>query len=196
MRFPCSYPNAWEMHVAQLAMYQIRIHNTNNFHLLQKIFNANVKNAQRVIALRAARRRAYMINLEKTRPKQLAEGKVTCPLCAGKTKPVQYSLSLGDRTGIVPIVENDASFSYVAAMQRQCGSGQCGCIFFDYDALAQLPAGERSSLPFSAEMATGELFIGRALEQDIALAMTKYIFIKNLVICFLVCSFKDRYVWR
>ena len=121
----------------------------------------------------AARRRAYVINLEKTRPKQLAEGKVACPLCAGKTKPVQYSLSLGNRTGIVPIVENDASFSYVAAMQRQCGSGQCGCIFFDYDALAQLPAGERSSLPFSAEMATGELFIGRALEQDIALAMTK-----------------------
>jgi hypothetical protein len=74
----------------------------------------------------AARRRAYLFNLGKMRAKRLAEGKVKCPLCGGATKPLQYSLSLDNRSGIVPIVESDASFSYAAAMQRHCLSKRCG----------------------------------------------------------------------
>ena len=33
--------------------------------------------------------------------------------------------------------------------------------------------GERANLPFTEKMATGEIFVGKPLEQDIALGMTK-----------------------
>ena len=45
--------------------------------------------------------------------------------------------------------------------------------FFDTDALGQLPPHARSDLPFSPEMATGEMFVGRALEEDISLMLVK-----------------------
>jgi hypothetical protein len=53
-----------------------------------------------------------------------------------------------------------------------CWFAVCGCTFFDYDAIGQLPDGERASLPVTPEMATGELFIGRSLEKDMELGMT------------------------
>ena len=121
-----------------------------------------------------SRRRMYLLNLERTRSHMLEGGKVVCVLCGGETRATSYSFTRGDRTGVVPVVESDASFSYVAAMQRRCISGDCGCRFHDYNAISQLPWGERNRLPFSAEMANGtSLFIGKALEQDIALYMTK-----------------------
>ena len=33
--------------------------------------------------------------------------------------------------------------------------------------------GEQANLPFTEKMATGEIFVGKPLEQDIALGMTK-----------------------
>jgi hypothetical protein len=68
----------------------------------------------------AAKRRVYLLNLSKTRAPLLEDGEVQCVLCRGPTRSRKYSLSLCDRSGIVPIVENDAAFGYMAAMQRQC----------------------------------------------------------------------------
>merc|ERR1712185_141226 len=59
-------------------------------------------------------------------------------------------------------------------MQRRCTNELCGCLQFDHEALAQLPVGERTTLPISPEMASGgDLFIGRSLQADIDLAMIK-----------------------
>ena len=118
-----------------------------------------------------AGRRVYLLNLSKQRPVLLS--KPLCPLCRSATRSLQCSLTMSDRKGITLVLETDSSYGYLASWQRSCLAANCGVTFFDYDVIEQLPAGERSSLPISQPMATGEVFIGKYLEMEITLAMTK-----------------------
>ena len=120
-----------------------------------------------------AGRRAILLNIGKTRSSRLEDGAVKCVLCGGPSKTVAYSFALGNRAGIVPVVRNDGRYDYMAAMQRKCTTSGCGCSFFDYDALGQLPEGLRRDALVTPAMATGELFVGIDLENDIDLVMTK-----------------------
>ena len=118
-------------------------------------------------------RMVTLLNLAKQRP-VINGGHVTCPLCGGSSKPRGYSFALGDRTGITPVLGADGSWHYSASMQRVCcDKACCGATFFDSDALMQLPPGARSSLPYSPEMATGDVFLSKELAADIVNGMSK-----------------------
>ena len=58
-------------------------------------------------------------------------------------------------------------------MQRKCRNEACATQFFDHDALDQLHEGDILAIPFTPHMAYGEIFIGKSLEYDISMLMTK-----------------------
>ena len=108
-------------------------------------------------------------------------GKVLCPLCSSATSAKGYSSALGDRSGITPVLSSTGAYHYSVSMMRTCNNkAVCGCTFFDHDALEQLPKGLRLNLLYSPEMATGEIFIGKTLETEIALGMGKSLGAKTI----------------
>ena len=69
----------------------------------------------------------YCLNLEKMRAALLPGGCVVCPLCGGPTSTLQYSMTLADRRGVTPVVENNSRYGYAISMQRKCAASDvCG----------------------------------------------------------------------
>jgi hypothetical protein len=67
------------------------------------------------------------LNLEKMRAALLPGGCVVCPLCGGPTSTLQYSMTLADRRGVTPVVENNSRYGYAISMQRKCAASDvCG----------------------------------------------------------------------
>ena len=82
-------------------------------------------------------------------------------------------MSLTDRNGIIPVLSSSGKFDFVASMQRRCADERCSCTFFDHDAIEQLHEGDQMHIPFTPHMAYGDMFVGKSLEYDISMLMTK-----------------------